>query len=124
LNDSGTTIILTTHYLEEAEHLCRNIAIIDRGKIVENTSMKNLLKRLHAEVFILDLIRPIELVPSGSEFGFYLKDSTTLEVSVLAGQSINTLFKYLSECSIEVSSMRGKANRLEELFVKMVQENV
>ena len=124
LNESGTTIILTTHYLEEAEHLCRNIAIIDRGKIVENTSMKNLLKQLHAEVFILDLTQPIDAAPSDSEFSFCLKDSTTLEVSVLAGQSINTLFQYLSRCSIVVSSMRGKANRLEELFVKMVQENV
>jgi len=123
LNAAGTTIILTTHYLEEAEHLCRNIAIINKGKIIENTSMKRLLTTLHAEIFILDLADPIEKTPRGSEFEFYLKDETTLEVVVYKNQVINDVFRFLTENSIRVSSMRGKANRLEELFVNLVQDD-
>jgi ABC-2 type transport system ATP-binding protein len=124
LNVAGTTIILTTHYLEEAEHLCRHIAIIDQGRIVENTSMKNLLKKLHAEIFVLDLVDPIRKAPSSDDFDFNLSDPTTLEVRVHSDQSINDLFAYLSSQSLEISSMRGKSNRLEELFVSMVQDSV
>lgn len=124
LNAAGTTIILTTHYLEEAEHLCRHIAIIDQGKIVENTSMKKLLKTLHAEIFVLDLVDPIDRPPTSKDFDFYLSDPTTLEVRVHSDQSLNDLFAYLSANSLKISSMRGKSNRLEELFVSMVQDSV
>lgn len=124
LNAAGTTIILTTHYLEEAEHLCRNIAIINKGKIIENTSMKDLLTKLHAEIFVLDLSKPINAEPQGSEFNFFLKDATTLEVQVSINQTVNDVFEFLSERSIQVTSMRGKSNRLEELFVNLIQENV
>lgn len=123
LNAAGTTIILTTHYLEEAEHLCRNIAIINRGQIIENTSMKDLLAKLHAEIFILDLAEPISTVPEGSDFDFHLKDDTTLEVTVYMDQTINDVFEFLSARSIQVTSMRGKSNRLEELFVNLIQED-
>lgn len=121
LNEAGTTIILTTHYLEEAEHLCRNIAIINRGKIIENTSMKDLLGKIHAEVFVLDLKQPLLAAPTGGDFQFHLSDETTLEVMVYSEQSMNDVFRFLSDNSIQVSSMRGKANRLEELFVNLVQ---
>ncbi len=123
LNAAGTTIILTTHYLEEAEHLCRNIAIINRGQIIENTSMKRLLTQLHAEIFVLDLSAPISAAPEGSDFDFRLKDDTTLEVVVYLGQTINDVFEFLSGKSIQVTSMRGKSNRLEELFVNLIQED-
>ena len=123
LNAAGTTIILTTHYLEEAEHLCRNIAIINNGRIIENTSMKDLLTKLHAEVFILDLLNPIGEVPLGSGFDFHRKNETTLEVLVSSNQTVNQVFEFLSSKSIQVTSMRGKSNRLEELFVNLIQEN-
>ncbi len=123
LNAAGTTIILTTHYLEEAEHLCRNIAIINRGKIIENTSMKVLLAKLHAEIFVLDLSKPLDSAPQGSKFDINLKDETTLEVLIYNGQTLNDLFSFLSEKSIEITSMRGKSNRLEELFVNLIQED-
>ena len=123
LNAAGTTIILTTHYLEEAEHLCRNIAIINRGQIIENSTMKNLLAKLHAEIFILDLLQPISAAPEGSEFVFHLKDNVTLEVMVYMEQKINDVFGFLSEKSIHVTSMRGKSNRLEELFVNLIEED-
>jgi ABC-2 type transport system ATP-binding protein len=124
LNAAGTTIILTTHYLEEAEHLCRNIAIIDHGKIVENTTMKDLLKKLHAEIFVLDLSQNLDAPPQNEAFDFHLVDATTLEVKVSIGQSINEVFQFLSNTGIRVSSMRGKSNRLEELYINLVQENV
>jgi len=123
LNVAGTTIILTTHYLEEAERLCRNIAIINKGEIIEHSSMKTLLAKLHAEIFILDLSKPITAVPLGSEFDFHLKDDTTIEVTVYMDQTINDVFAFLSERRIQVTSMRGKSNRLEELFVNLTQEN-
>ncbi|TDJ67070.1 MAG: ABC transporter ATP-binding protein [Proteobacteria bacterium] len=123
LNAAGTTIILTTHYLEEAEKLCRNIAIINQGKIIENTSMKALLAKLHAEIFVLDLVKPLAKAPMGSAFEFHLTDQTTLEVMVYNDQIVNDLYQFLSAHSIQVSSMRGKANRLEELFVNLVQND-
>lgn len=119
LNEQGITIILTTHYLEEAEMLCRNIAIIDSGTIVENTDMKSLLATLDRETFVLDT----ELggpTPSLSGFDFRIIDAHTIEVDVEKSQSINAVFAQLSEQGINVLSMRNKANRLEELFVNLV----
>ncbi len=124
INQEGKTIILTTHYLEEAESLCRNIAIIDHGTIVENTSMRALLEKLQVETFILDLARPVETVPALDGFDVILKDSQTLEVAVPKTQSLNTLFVALAEQNFEVMSMRNKANRLEELFVRLVEKNL
>lgn len=122
LNRGGTTVILTTHYLEEAERLCRNIAIIDRGTIVENTTMKELLAKLHAETFVLDIGAPIDAAPACPDFAISLLDPTTLEAVVDRRCSLNDLFSFLSAQGISVVSMRNKANRLEELFVNMVRE--
>ncbi|WP_202560388.1 ABC transporter ATP-binding protein [Alcanivorax sp. DP30] len=124
INQEGKTIILTTHYLEEAESLCRNIAIIDHGTIVENTSMRALLEKLQVETFILDLARPVESAPVLDGFEVLLKDSQTLEVAVPKTQSLNTLFVALADQQFEVMSMRNKANRLEELFVRLVEKNL
>lgn len=124
INQEGKTIILTTHYLEEAESLCRNIAIIDHGTIVENSSMRALLEKLQVETFILDLARPVESTPVLEGFDVLLKDSQTLEVAVPKTQSLNTLFVALAEQQFEVMSMRNKANRLEELFVRLVEKNL
>ncbi|MBJ7539458.1 ABC transporter ATP-binding protein [Marinomonas transparens] len=122
LNEQGTTIILTTHYLEEAEQLCRNIAIINGGEIVENTSVKALLKTLNQETFILDLDNKL---PENWQLPGYSvvtsKDATSIEVEVIKGQSINDIFKALDEVSVNVISMRNKSNRLEELFVKLIK---
>ena len=119
----GTTIILTTHYLEEAERLCRNIAIIDKGEIIENTSMKGLLARLEKETFSMDLDIAIETVPIDEDFEFYLKDSKTLVVTVKKGQQLNEVFKTLSEQGIKVLSMRNETGRLEELFLSLVDSD-
>jgi ABC-2 type transport system ATP-binding protein len=120
LNASGTTIILTTHYLEEAESLCRNIAIIDEGRIVHNSSMRDLLRQLHTERFILDVRQELsrEVVVPG--FPCEIVDSHTLEVVVDRDQDINALFAALTQQGIAVSSMRNKANRLEEMFVSLL----
>ncbi|GIU35602.1 ABC transporter ATP-binding protein [Shewanella colwelliana] len=122
LNKQGVTIILTTHYLEEAEMLCRNIGIIDKGVLVECTSMKSLLSRLNMETFILDLRGDLDAVPVLSDIQCRLSDAHTLEVDVAKSQSINSVFAQLSEQGIEVLSMRNKANRLEELFVELVEQ--
>ena len=121
INDSGTTIILTTHYLEEAEQLCKNIAIIDHGEIVENTSMKDLLSRLDVQGFVLDLNKPINEAPIIDGFPMRLDDPTTLVAAVSKDKNINELFRLLSEKSIQVNSMRNESNRLEELFIEMVK---
>lgn len=121
INASGTTIILTTHYLEEAEQLCRNIAIIDQGRIVENTTMKQLLSLLHKESFVLDLRRPIKQLPTFTGYRVNQIDSRCLEVEVDKNIGVNDLFRQLSHSQIEVASMRNKNNRLEELFMKMTR---
>ena len=121
INANGTTIILTTHYLEEAEQLCKNIAIIDNGEIVEDTSMKDLLSRLDAQGFVLDLDNPITEAPIIDGFPMRLDDPTTLVAAVSKDKNINNLFKLLSEKSIQVNSMRNESNRLEELFIEMVK---
>lgn len=122
LNREGTTVILTTHYLEEAELLCRNIAIIDGGRIIARSSMKQLLASLHAETLVLDLAAP--LPASRVELGFPVTrlDATTVEVVVERSQSLNALFAALDQHGIVVKSLRNKTNRLEELFVNLVQD--
>ncbi|MCU7554555.1 ABC transporter ATP-binding protein [Alteromonas sp. ASW11-19] len=121
INRQGITIILTTHYLEEAEMLCRNIAIINKGQIVENTSMKSLLAKLNIETFILD-ISETQSQPSLNGFEYRLVDAHTLEVDVEKSEGLNPVFTQLTEQGIQVLSMRNKANRLEELFVRLVED--
>ena len=123
INTKGTTIILTTHYLEEAEQLCKNIAIIDYGELVENTSMKDLLSRLDVQGFVLDIDKILDQPPSIPKFPITLEDSTTLNVSIKKDQSINHLFEQLSALDINVLSMRNKSNRLEEMFIEMVNKS-
>ena len=124
INNNGTSIILTTHYLEEAERLCRNIAIIDSGEIVENTSMQELLTRLEVETFIFDLLEPINKLPEVSGFEMILENSRCIKVTVEKEQGLNKVFKTLSELGIEISSMRNETGRLEELFLGLVEPSL
>jgi ABC-2 type transport system ATP-binding protein len=124
LNKKGITIILTTHYLEEAEQLCRNIGIIDHGTIVENTSMKQLLGQLHVETFLLDMKNDLQVAPQLLGYATRLLDSHTLEVQVDKSMGITALFTQLAQQNIEVLSLRNKTNRLEELFVSLVEKNL
>ncbi|BEH14872.1 ABC transporter ATP-binding protein [Marinobacter shengliensis] len=123
MNRQGTTIILTTHYLEEAEALCRNIAIIDHGEIIRHTSKRELLKQLSVETFVLDLEQPVDAAPELEGFHCELNDDGALEAEVAKGQGLNALFVELEKQGIKAISMRTKANRLEELFVRMVEDN-
>ena len=124
INIEGTTIILTTHYLEEAENLCKNIAIIDHGRTIENTSMRKLLNQLNMETFVLYLDDHIEQLPACIEgCDLRILDNNTLEVDISKSNSINQVFEILSAKNIKVLSMRNKSNRLEQLFMHLVDKN-
>ena len=122
LNENGTTIILTTHYLEEAEMLCRNIGIIQSGELIENTSMKELLSKLQFEAFIFDLA-PYDTKPVIEGYACTFEDEQTIAVEVERNQGVNGIFDQLTRQGIKVLSMRNKSNRLEELFLKITEEN-
>ena len=122
INENGTTIILTTHYLEEAEQLCRNIGIIDQGEIIVDSSMQELLRKLDVQGFVLDLEHPLEEIPSIDGFPLKLKDSLTLITAINKDKSINNLFDELNNHNIKVKSMRNESNRLEELFIDMIKK--
>jgi ABC-2 type transport system ATP-binding protein len=121
INEAGTTIILTTHYLEEAETLCRNIAIIDEGRIIENDRMATVLRKLHSEVFVLNVRDPVVEAPDLPGYAVAMADDGSLEVEVKKDQNLNDIFAALSARGIEIVSMRNKANRLEELFLRLVE---
>ncbi len=123
INEAGTTVILTTHYLEEAEQLCRNIAIIDHGRIVADTDVKSLLASLQVETFVLDLRESIQQPPQVEGMQIIMTDARTLEASVPKQKSLNSLFAALDQKGINVLSMRNKANRLEELFLGMLNQD-
>jgi ABC-2 type transport system ATP-binding protein len=124
INDEGTTIILTTHYLEEAESLCRNIAIIEGGRIIERDTMANVLRKLQTETFVFNLSDPRTTPPELPAYKAVLTDDHTLEVEVSKGQSLNDIFAQLSSQGVRVTSMRNKVNRLEELFMRLVDDSV
>lgn len=120
-NAAGTTIILTTHYLEEAEQLCKNIAIIDKGQIIKNTSMKQLLQTLHHQTFILNTDSPFTVLPDVEPFKATLVDTNTIELRVENDITLNEVFAQLAKKNINVLSMRNKTNRLEELFLDLIK---
>jgi len=123
INEQGTTIILTTHYLEEAENLCRNVAIIEGGRIIERDTMANVLRKLPTEVFVFNLGESLAEPPSLPGFRTSLADDHTLEVEVTKGQNLNDIFALLSAGGIVINSMRNKVNRLEELFIRLVDNS-
>ena len=121
INANGTTIILTTHYLEEAEQLCKNIGIIDHGEIVVDTSMKDLLRKLDVQGFVLDLEEPLDNEPMIEGYNLRLDDPLTLVTAINKDKSINNLFDELNKIGIKVKSMRNESNRLEELFIETIK---
>ena len=121
INRGGTTIILTTHYLEEAENLCRDVAIIDRGRIIEHDTMANVIRKLHQETFVLNFRDPVRSVPDLPGYAARLVDGHTIEVDVSKEHSLNEIFARLSAAGVDVVSMRNKVNRLEELFMRLVE---
>ncbi len=121
INSNGTTIILTTHYLEEAEQLCKNIGIIDHGEIVVDTSMKDLLRKLDVQGFVLDLEEPLDNEPMIEGYNLRLDDPLTLVTAINKDKSINNLFDELNKIGIKVKSMRNESNRLEELFIETIK---
>ena len=123
INARGTTVILTTHYLEEAEQLCRNIAIIDHGRIIEHSTMKALLAKLDVEGFVLDLAHPVQSAPVVEGVEIRLRDDHTLELDMPRATDLNRVFADLSRQGVSVRSMRNKANRLEELFVRLTTDS-
>ncbi len=120
INEAGTTIILTTHYLEEAESLCRHVAIIDDGTIIENARMSTVLRRLQREIFVISLRNPLLSLPQLDGFDYKQIDEAEIEVVIDAGHTLNEMFAALTTQGLEVQSMRNKANRLEELFMGLV----
>jgi ABC-2 type transport system ATP-binding protein len=120
INERGVTIILTTHYLEEAENLCRNVAIIDKGRIILHDKMSNVLRKLQTETFVLNLREALPIAPSLPGFGVTLVDPRTLEIEVASGHNLNDIFVRLAAQGVDVVSMRNKVNRLEELFMRLV----
>ena len=122
LNEFGMTIILTTHYLEEAESLCRNIAIIDEGRIIENDTMANVVSKLQREIFVLTLQQPVHEAPRLDGYQVRLRNEHEIEIEVSSEQDLNALFSTLSAAGLQVSSMRTKSNRLEELFMGLVAQ--
>ncbi|TQV81473.1 ABC transporter ATP-binding protein [Aliikangiella coralliicola] len=123
INKQGTTIVLTTHYLEEAEQLCRNIAIINHGEIIENTTMKDLISRLDRETFVLDVDKTPQEFPCIDEVCFRHRDDSSIEIDVPKSAALNNVFEWLTKQEIKVLSMRNKSNRLEELFVQLTEKN-
>ncbi len=123
INAEGTTIILTTHYLEEAEKLCRNIAILEQGKIINHSSMKSLLQQLSTETLVLDLKHAISTLPKNSPYQLSQSDPYSLEIQYDKSHSLNDVFSFLSQHQIEVLSLRNKTNRLEELFLNLITKN-
>ncbi|HPQ94906.1 MAG: ABC transporter ATP-binding protein [Thiothrix sp.] len=125
LNQSGVTIILTTHYLEEAESLCRNIGIIDKGEVIENTSMKKLLNRLDSEHYVFDLEQEVQtLPPTDAHCSIRLRDPATIDVEFHKGHySLNQVFDFMNRNNLKISSMRNRTNRLEQLFMDLVEGN-
>jgi ABC-2 type transport system ATP-binding protein len=121
INAAGVTIILTTHYLEEAESLCRNIAIIDEGRIIENDSMKNVIGKLQLEVFVLTVKEAVSAAPVLTGYTARLRNEHEIEVEVAKGQGLNEVFAQMSKLGLHVTSMRTKTNRLEELFIRLVE---
>ena len=122
LNKSGTTIILTTHYLEEAETLCQKIVIINQGKIVENTTLKNLLAKLKKEIFLIDLKHPVDTIELPNQFKFTKLDDRTISFEVSKDQNLASVFEYLNKNNIHILSLRNKSNRLEEFFIELTSK--